>query len=59
MLRQMLNAQGYEGVQFKLRGSTISLWGKVPSEMDREMVEQEAFALTGAVNLDDHLEVEE
>ncbi|HXR37320.1 MAG TPA: hypothetical protein VN754_15290, partial [Candidatus Binataceae bacterium] len=59
MLRQMLNAQGYAGVQFKLRGSTISLWGKIPSEMDREMVEQEAFAVTGAVNLDDHLEVQE
>ena len=59
MLRQMLNAQGYDGVQFKLRGSTISLWGKIPSEMDREMVEQEAFAITGAASLDDHLEVQE
>ena len=59
MLRQMLNAQGYEGVQFRLRGSTISLWGKVQSEMDREMVEQEAFTITGAVSLDDHLEVQE
>jgi serine/threonine protein kinase len=59
LLRQWLDMQGYQGVQFKLSGSAISLWGKVQSEDDRETVEQEAFAVTGAATLDDHLEVVE
>jgi serine/threonine protein kinase len=57
LLRQMLDAQGYGNVTFRLRGSSLSLWGRVPSEMDRETIEQEASMITGAMNLDDHLEV--
>ena len=56
-LRQFLDAQGYTGVQFKVRGSVVSLWGKVPTEADRLMVEGEAYALTGAFSVEDHLEV--
>jgi serine/threonine protein kinase len=57
MLRQMLDAQGYGAVRFQLRGSSLSLWGKVPSEADRQAIEEEASMITGAMNLDDHLEV--
>ena len=59
MLRQMLNAQGYANVRFRLHGESLSLWGKVHSETDRMMVDDEASALTGALTLDDHLQVEE
>jgi serine/threonine protein kinase len=59
LLRQMLDAQGYGAVRFKLSGSSISLWGKVRSDADRETVEDEASTITGAMNLEDHLQIEE
>ena len=59
MLRQMLDAQGYGAVRFRLNGSSISLWGKVSSDADRETIEEEASTITGAMNLEDHLQVEE
>src|SRR5579875_404773 len=59
MLRQMLDAQGYGAVRFKLSGSTISLWGKVRSDADRETIENEASMITGAMNIEDHLQLEE
>jgi serine/threonine protein kinase len=57
MLRQMLDAQGYGNVQFRLSGASLSLWGKVRSEADRTMVDDEASMLTGALTLEDHLQV--
>jgi serine/threonine protein kinase len=59
MLREMLDAQGYGSVRFQLRGSSISLWGKVASETDRSTIEDEASMITGAMNIDDHLQVGE
>ncbi|MGO9056651.1 MAG: serine/threonine protein kinase [Candidatus Binataceae bacterium] len=59
MFRQMLDAQGYANVRFRLHGESISLWGKVRSEADRMMVDDEASTLTGALTLEDHLQVEE
>ncbi|HEV3110330.1 MAG TPA: serine/threonine-protein kinase [Candidatus Binataceae bacterium] len=59
LLRQMLDAQGYGAVRFRLSGSSISLWGKVSSDADRETIEEEASTITGAMNLEDHLQVEE
>jgi serine/threonine protein kinase len=59
MLRQMLDAQGYGNVQFRVSGASLSLWGKVHSEADRTMVDDEASMLTGAATLDDHLQVDE
>jgi serine/threonine protein kinase len=58
LLRQMLDAQGYGAVRFQLRGSSLSLWGKVSTESDRETIEEEASMITGAMNLDDHLQVD-
>ncbi len=59
LLRQMLDAQGYGAVRFRLSGSSISLWGKVRSDADRETIEEEASTITGAMNLEDHMEVAE
>jgi serine/threonine protein kinase len=59
LLRQMLDAQGYGAVRFQLRGSSLSLWGKVRSDADRETIEDEASMITGAMNLEDHLQVGE
>lgn len=56
MLRLLLS-QSYPGVSFQLRGDTITLWGNVPSEEARQMVEDEASALTGASNIEDHLKI--
>ncbi len=57
LLRQMLDAQGYGAVRFQLHGSLLSLWGQVPTESDRETIEEEASMITGAMNVDDHLKV--
>jgi serine/threonine protein kinase len=57
LLRQMLDAQGYGAVHFQLRGSSLSLWGKVRSDADRETIEDEASMVTGAMSVDDHLQV--
>ncbi|HLH78059.1 MAG TPA: protein kinase [Candidatus Binataceae bacterium] len=56
MLRLLLS-QSYPGVSFQLHGDTITLWGNVPSEEARQMVEDEASALTGASNIEDHLKI--
>jgi serine/threonine protein kinase len=58
LLRQMLDAQGYGAVRFQLHGSSIALWGKVRSEADRETIDDEASMVTGAMNLEDHLQIE-
>jgi serine/threonine-protein kinase len=47
LLRQMLDAQGFNGVRFRLSGESLSLWGKVHSSTDRETVEDEASTITG------------
>jgi serine/threonine protein kinase len=58
LLRQMLDAQGYGAVRFKLSGSSIALWGTVRSEADRETIDEEASMVTGAMNLEDHIQIE-
>jgi len=57
MLRRTLIMQGYRNVHFRLSGQSIELWGAVPTEADRLMVETMAFTITGAVSLDDHIQV--
>jgi hypothetical protein len=49
--------QGYRNVHFRLYGQSIELWGAVPTEADRLMVETMAFTITGAVSLNDHIQV--
>ena len=44
-------------MHFRLSGERIELWGTVPSEADRLMVETIAFTVTGAMSLNDHIQV--
>ncbi len=57
VLRRALDMQGYRQVHFRLGGQNIELWGTVPSEADRLMVETMAFSITGAISLSDHIQV--
>ncbi len=57
-LRVALNLQGYQSVYFKLQGSTIVLWGSVPTETDRIMVQTMVFTMAGVYSIDDRLKVE-
>src|SRR5215469_2338950 len=57
MLRQTLDAQGYNSVNFKMDGTTLVLWGTVPSEVDRMMVRSQAQLIAGVFSVEDHLQV--
>jgi serine/threonine protein kinase len=57
MLRQTLDAQGYNSVNFKMDGSTLVLWGTVPSEVDRMMVRSQAQLIAGVFSVEDRLQV--
>lgn len=58
-LRRTLDLQGYRDVRFRLTDSSVELWGTVPSEVDRMMVEGIAFTVGGVWSLSDHLTVRE
>jgi serine/threonine protein kinase len=56
-LRQALNAQGYNTVHFKMDGDTIILWGQVPTEADRLMVQTQIFLVARVFSIEDHIQV--
>jgi hypothetical protein len=56
-LRQSLNALGYGSVHFKVVGDTIILWGTVPTEADRMMVQAQVFMVARMVSIVDHIQV--
>jgi serine/threonine protein kinase len=56
-LRNALNAQGYGSVHFKMDGDTIILWGTVPTEADRLMVQTQVFLIARIFSLEDHIQV--
>jgi len=56
-LRQSLNSQGYESVHFKIDGDTVVLWGTVPTEADRIMVQTQVFLVARIFSLEDHIQV--
>jgi serine/threonine protein kinase len=57
-LRRALNAQGYDSVHFKIiNGDSIVLWGTVPTEADRIMVQTQVFLIARIFSLEDHLQV--
>jgi hypothetical protein len=56
-LRHALNSQGYDSVHFKIDGDTIVLWGTVPTEADRIMVQTQVFLIAHIFSLEDHLQV--
>jgi hypothetical protein len=56
-LRRMLDASGYTNVHFRLEGDTIILWGTVPTETDRMMIQTMVFTVAGIYSIADHLQV--
>jgi serine/threonine-protein kinase len=56
-LRQALNEQGYSSVHFKMEGDTIVLWGTVPTEADRLMVQTQIFLVARIFSIEDHIQV--
>jgi serine/threonine protein kinase len=56
-LRNALNAQGYGSVHFKMDGDTIILWGTVPTEADRLMVQTQVFLVARIFSIEDHIQV--
>jgi endogenous inhibitor of DNA gyrase (YacG/DUF329 family) len=56
-LRRALNAQGYSSVHFGMEGDTIILWGTVPTEADRLMVQTQVFLVARIFSIEDHIQV--
>jgi serine/threonine protein kinase len=56
-LRQALDAQGYNSVRFRMEGDTIILWGSVPTEADRMMVQTQIFLVARIFSIEDHIQV--
>lgn len=56
-LRRALDMQGYNSVHFKMDGDTIVLWGAVPTETDRIMVQAQVFLVAHIYSLEDHIQV--
>jgi serine/threonine-protein kinase len=58
-LRQFLDLQGYHSVHFRIvDGTTVELWGTVPTRFDRVAVQSMAATVTGLFSLEDHMKVE-
>jgi serine/threonine protein kinase len=55
-LRNSLNAAGYNSVHFKMDGDTIILWGTVPTETDRLMVQTQVFLVARIFSIEDHIQ---
>jgi len=56
-LRRTLDEQGYNSVHFKMDGDTIILWGTVPTEADRLMVQTQIFLVARIFSIEDHIQV--
>ena len=56
-LRRTLDMQGYGSVHFKMDGDTIILWGTVPTEADRLMVQTQIFLVARIFSIEDHIQV--
>ncbi len=57
ILRQALDREGYSGVRFRFDRDTIVLWGTVPTESDRAMVQMTVFTIMHVYSLEDHIQV--
>jgi hypothetical protein len=44
-------------VHFRIEGDSIVLWGSVPTQADRMMVQTIVFTVGNIFSLDDHLKV--
>lgn len=56
-IRHALDSHGYTNVHFKMDGDTIVLWGSVPTEDDRIMVQTIVFTVGKIFSLEDHINV--
>ncbi len=56
-IRRALDLEGYSNVQFKIEGDTIVLWGNVPTEADRMVVQTIIFTVGNIYSLEDHIKV--
>ncbi|HSZ23462.1 MAG TPA: hypothetical protein VK782_09970, partial [Candidatus Sulfotelmatobacter sp.] len=56
-LRRQLDMEGYASVHFKMDGDTIILWGTVPTEADRLMVQTQIFMFARIFSIEDHIQV--
>jgi hypothetical protein len=56
-LRRALDMQGYSSVHFRMEGDTIVLWGIVPTEADRLMVQTQVFMFARIFSIEDHIQV--
>jgi len=56
-LRRALDLQGYSSVRFRMVGDTIVLWGIVPTEADRMMVQAQVFLVARIFSIEDHIQV--
>ncbi len=56
-LRRALDMQGYSSVHFRMEGDTIVLWGIVPTEADRLMVQTQVFMFAHIFSIEDHIQV--
>jgi hypothetical protein len=56
-LRRALDAQGYNTVHFRMEGDTIDLWGTVPTEADRLMIQTQVFMFARIFSINDHIQV--
>jgi serine/threonine protein kinase len=58
-LRTLLFASGYRSVQCQMRDGVLVIWGTVPRESDRMMIQMMALGSVGMVPMSDQLHVEE
>jgi serine/threonine protein kinase len=58
-LRHALDALGYSSVHFKMEGNTVILWGTVPTEADRLMVQAQVqmFLFARIVSIENYIQV--
>ncbi|MBF6570675.1 MAG: protein kinase [Candidatus Binataceae bacterium] len=56
-IRRALDFQGYKNVRFRIEGDTIVLWGSVPTQADRVMVQTIVFTVGNIYSLEDHVTV--
>lgn len=58
-LRTLLFASGYRAVRCQMHNGVLVIWGTVPRESDRMMIQMMAMASVGMVPMSDQLHVEE
>jgi len=58
-LRALLDANGYRAVNCQMRNGVLVLWGTVPHEFDRMVIQTFVLGTVGMVPISDQLHVQE